>query len=413
MLVAPDPAIIPLHAQIGAQLLQGNINDKVADIKNSISQKKNWFQEALDRKRSQFAYNKAVSKEELDRKQAAMEKRRVFYQKIAKGVKYFNSQMQMAARFYPIILLVLGIIAVFSGIFKYILMGIAYLAIILVKVWYFIGSLPPFFQIAFVPWFIVVDLVPFLIFTAIFMALLIFIIIFCCLLAIADVCTGGSLKVLALCQNSPGAWYTVPNFHMTNEYSRGLFCSFPCRASYAPDTTGTSCVRQAKQNPSFCTYAQIMRFYTGVGKSDSVYIYDTFKYKGNMKFIQKPPTEKERFLFDYFLEGKRHKDRCDNPDKRFSFRQHIPMVKNICSNLDGFIKYNRHNLTKEDVDKMRKVCTQAFCNSTTAYPFCMTLTSSDSLDQSGLIRRIILALIAIMVFILTIFYVIYYMGNGE
>lgn len=413
MLVAPDPAIIPMHAMIASQITQGNVNEKVADIKNTVSQKQNWFKEALDRKRAQWAYQKAVSQEELDRKQAALEKRRAFYAKIAKGVKYFNSQMQMAARFYPIILLVLGIIAVFSGIFKYILMGIAYLAIILVKVWYFIVSLPPFFQLAFVPWFILVDFVPFLIFTAIFMALLIFIVIFCIILSVLDVVTGGSLKVLALCQNSPAAWYTVPNFHMTNEYSRGLFCSLPCRASYAPDTTGTSCVRQAKQNPSFCTYAQIMRFYTGVGRSDSVYIYDTYKYKGNMRYIQKPPTEKERFLFDYFLEGKRHKERCENPDKRFSFKQHIPMVKNICSNLDGFIRSSRHNLTQQDVDKMRKVCRQAFCDSTNAYPFCMTLLTSDGMDQGGLIKRIILAIISIMVFILTIFYVIYYMGDAS
>ena len=404
------PALVPLMQSAMAQQM-GNIQAQIRHVKNTMSSKFQSTKESIDRKKWMMQDKIIANKEDLFRKKESMTKRQQFFFKVAKGIKYFNSQMQMVARFYPIIILVLGIIAIAANLFVYIMMAVAYVAIIFVKIWYFLTSLPPFYQLLFVVWFIIVDFVPFLIYTAIFGALLIIIVLFCCLIAFLDVITGGALKKLALCQNSPGIWYQTPNFQLTNEYSRGLFCSKPCRKEYAPDVTGTSCVRQPRQNPPYCPYAEIMRIYTGVGRKDGKYFYDKFKYKNNIQYLQKSPQDKETHLFNFFMKKKKYIEQCNTRDKRFQFQTYKPALLNICTNIDSYAKENKHGLTEKDVARLRNVCNQAFCSATSSYPFCGPLKGVNSYDNDELIKRIILAIIAIMTVVLIVSFIIYYMGS--
>lgn len=315
--------------------------------------------------------------------------------------------IQTIMRFFPIIYLVLIILAFFGKPLEYVMLFIAMLFVCIIYVIYAILNLPPFIFVPMVIWFIIRDILPLILYCMIFAALLIVILLFCLILSIVNAMTGGALKNIVLCQNSPAAWYKTPNFHFDNRYERGLFCSRPCFPRYQPDTTGMNCTKLPAGYPGFCPQAEAMRLYTGTRK-DRVYMYKDYKIVGNIKYLKNDPLAREGILKNHYLRKAKFMNVCDE-----KMRDYDPVALAICSATEMIPNDKGNPLTKnmssKDIKKLRNVCRQGFCNSRKNYPFCTFIGASDDDDESMIVKKVIKITIMIIVFVFVVLFCIKYM----
>ena len=292
-------------------------------------------------------------------------------------------------------------------------MAFAWLMIAVLWVIYYVISLPPFIWILFIIYFIVVDCIPFLLYTAVFLSILLVVTLFCMLLAFLDLILGGRLKFIILCQNLPAGWYKTAGHQYMNKFSRGFFCSRPCLKNFYPDATGTTCVKMPKNSPPFCPQAQVMRIYTGDGRRDLKFAYKEISPTKSMKYLFKTPRAREEMLLQDFYEKQQFLDKCSNPSNSASMSKYDRITMNVCANLPTLKDKAIHGLTPKDIDKMQKVCNQAFCTSNKSYPFCTTLSTTSSMDASDLLKKVVNAIVGLIVFGVTVTMILYYMSESQ
>ena len=314
----------------------------------------------------------------------------------------FTTFMKTMFIFFSIVILVRMIIGFFSKPLEFIMLGVACMFLSIAYVIYFLLSIPNFtIFIPFGVWFLLFDIVPFIVYVIIMGALFLIITLFCFLLWFVNLCTGGALNSLVLCQNSTAAWYKTPNYHLGNRYERGFFCSRECFPGYYPDDTGMFCVKNASiLTPSYCPQAEAMRLFIGK-RNDINYVYKDYQTIGNLKYLAKSPEQREKLIKDHFMKKMNFLDKCNKSMKRFD---HMPL--NICSSLD----------TMTDVDpvtvkKLRQVCSQAFCNSKTNYGFCPQLEGAGGGDDSDFWKKAIHMTIMVMVFVFVLTFTLGYIAG--
>lgn len=328
-----------------------------------------------------------------------------FVRKFEQAAFMFANFMRMAFQFFSLIIVFRMIIGFFTKPLEFIMLGMSCFVLAITYVIYYILSIPPFIYIPFLIWFIIFDVVPFVVYSIIMGVLFIGISILCLILAGINFITKGSLKSLVLCQNNVAAWFKTPNYHLGNKYERGIMCSKKCYPGYSPDTTGMYCIKIAKDSPSFCPQAEVMRMYTG-NRNDMNYYYKDYQTIGNVKYLMKTPEEREILLKNHYLKKRDFHEKCEK-----SMSQYNSMSLGLCSSLDIYEKNNINGIDKKTLSKMKKVCSQAYCNSKTNYPFCSDLaTVNDENDNvSGFWKKIIKILLLIIVFIFIIMFTLSYM----
>lgn len=321
-------------------------------------------------------------------------KRSQFFISMARFISMYRKFMAMIAKFMPIIKVMMIVILIFTNLLKYIMLIIAGIIIGLIYVVYFILDLP---VIRWIPIFIywwISSFVPFVFFCIIYTIILVAILIMYGLLTLLNMILGGSLNNLLFCENNPSAWYTQENFHLMNRFSRGLFCSKPCMKGYAPDVSGSFCKKQPSNTPDFCPQAEIMRIYSGKNRRDKKYTFPDYQDKGNLKFMSSSPEERERLLFDHFWQQDAFFNICE--DKMNPYKN---ITLDICSNIDTLKNNETKGLTSQDIDRLKRVCSQSFCSPSTSYPFCTSMNIQET-DSETLIQLIVKFVISMIVFLI-------------
>lgn len=341
-----------------------------------------------------------------------LQRSRQHLQNFIQNYKHHIQTLLEVAKFYPIISLVLLVIAIFTDLFRYVLMVIAYLVLAIVLVAYELLSLPPFIWVLFILFFLIFEVVPLLVFTAVFLTLLVVVTLICLLVAGIDKLLGGRLRFLILCQNSPGAWYLTPSHQYRNKYQRGALCSKPCKTGYYPSAMSGSCVKLPKGAPSYCPQSQVMRVYTGAGKKDIHYDYRDIAAGRNMSYLLKTPKEREAMILKRYIEKLRYMDQCVNPENPASVGKYNHLTMNICSSIASLKANGFQNLSDRDFKKLERVCSQGFCEVGSSYPFCVKMSNVSSTDTSSLIKNIIHGIIAVTVFAMTVYMILQYMHEN-
>lgn len=394
--------------------------------KDSLDLNNQMKKDALDLKKMNYDISgkemKQENMEHMDKKktrwQEWLDEKGKWVKEVAQKIQQFNKFVMMIARFAPIIKVMVAIILITTNLLFYVIMVIAYIGAAILEVVYFIISLPPFIQIIWFVYFLISDGIPFALYTMLFGALLIAISLFCLAAAFIDIITGGQLKNLVLCQNGPAAWYKVPNHHLKNRFDRGMFCSRPCVKGYRPDESGSNCVKIPKESPSFCPQAQIMRFYSKEGGSDSNHVYRDLKTTGNLNYLMKTPPKREDMLLEHYIKKQRFMEDCslqpknaDNSSNTADMTVYNNLTMNMCANLEAM---SSSDILRHDPDvimKMREVCNQAYCDSRSTYPFCTGLAGRKEGSGADLIRKIIMASIAMICFVITMIVVFSYINQ--
>lgn len=327
----------------------------------------------------------------------------------AQRVAQFNKFMMMIWKFKPIILLCVAIILIFTNLFFYVIMLIAYIVAAIIEVIYFVLSLTPFIEIIGFIFFMITQFMPMIAIVLFMVALLVFAAIFCGILAGVNWMTNGAIKGIVLCQNGPNAWYKIPNFHLNNKFERGVFCSKPCAKGYSPDVTGFACVRKPGTTPAFCPQAQVMRFYSGeADKDESRWTFKDKNTKTDFRFLSKTVERREEALLNHWLDMRKYLEECNNSQNAYGLQKYDNMVINICSSVDAM---SDGALTKRETEiwqRTKTVCKQGFCNSRATFPFCNTLDVKSDDDMTELIKRIVLFIISMIVFTLTLIFIFAY-----
>lgn len=326
-------------------------------------------------------------------------------------VAQFNKMMMMIAKFKPIIILCVAIILIFSNLLFYVIMIIAWFAIAILEVIYFMLSLPPFIQIMGFIFFMITEFLPMCALVLFMVGLLIFAAVFCGLVSILNTISGDKLKGMVLCQNGPASWYKTQNWHLNNKFDRGLFCSRPCAKGYSPDVSGVLCIRQSKSSPAYCPQAQVMRFYSGAGKKDKRYIFKDKRVTTDFRFLSKTPARREDALFSHWLDMRKYLEECNNPRNLNGLGQYDTMTISICANVDALADASFSKIDKDIIQKLQQVCRQGFCNSRTAFPFCKNLSTASDDDSADLIKKIIMFIISMIVFAVTLVFIFAYMNE--
>lgn len=262
---------------------------------------------------------------------------------------------------------------------------------------YIILTIPPFSWIAFAVWFIIRHVLVLIGFTVIYVTIFCIVAFIFLILSLLNV--NGKLSKFALCQTSPFAWFTIPNYHEGNKYERGFFCNKPCIMGYTPDElTGAVCNRLPLQQPSFCPQAEIMRLLLKKNTIGERHVYANQMLTPS--YLMKLPIDKEEEYIKHFLQMQLFFDKCNRKMGTFN-----NIALDICSSLDA-IKSSSTSLSLDDANRLRKlqeVCKQGFCNARSRHVFCSSFVDSKPENQgSGLLKAIVLMLTAMLLFVFMI-----------
>ena len=328
--------------------------------------------------------------------------RREFIQTWTQRAIMFAKTMKMIAMFFPLVIVARMIIGFFQKPLEFIMLGIACLFLAVAYVIYYILSIPPFIYIVFFVWYLIFDIIPFVVYAIIMVILFAIIFVFSCLLAGINWMTNNKLSNLVLCQNSVTSWYTTPNFHMGNKFEKGLFCSRQCFPGYYPDETGFACAKIPRGQPSFCPQAEVMRLYSGRTK-DLNYFYKDFPVRGNIHYLMKSPEQREHTIKRHLMQKKDFLNKCQVAMQKYDY-----MPLNVCSSLDVL----GNSLDKNTMNRIRTVCSQAYCSSKDNYPFCAQMASTPDDDGGEFWKRVIKIIIMICVFMFIIMFTLQYMAGA-
>jgi hypothetical protein len=266
-------------------------------------------------------------------------------------------------------------------------------------VFYIVLTFPPFSWVAFAVWFFFKEVLVLIGFTIVSVVIFVFVAIFYGVIAIINSATGGKLNKLALCQTSPTAWFTIPNYHYGNKYERGFFCSKPCYAGFIPDDlTGSFCERGSLAQPSYCPQAEIMRLLLKKNAVGERHVYAN--YIITPSYLMKNPLEKEEDYISHFDQMQQFQNRCKQKLGTFE-----DISLNICACLDAIQKSKNNQLSEATIKKLKEVCKQGFCNSKSRHVFCGSFADSEPEQKGdGLIKSLIYLLVAFVLFAFLMIY---------
>lgn len=386
-LVAPVPGV---HPGIEVAQVQANVQETTDDVK-AIADRT--VEIGQDVKQDQGRWARFVKN--------TMEKHKDKILAVAKFTAAFNKTMRMIARFYPLILLVLIVLAFFGKPLEYIMLFLAAIIVSIIWIIVYIFGLNILRVVPYMFYNFFAVTVPTIIFALVSLGIFLIIFLVCLILAIINKATGGSLKHLVLCQNSPEAWFKISSFHQkdNNKFKRGFFCSKPCGKRYKPDDlTGAFCEKLPGDTPGFCPNAEIMRLYTGFKRSDRPYTFKMYDTK-NPKYYSKAPFLREDILMRSFLRRKELLEKCEKPMAKYR-----DLTLNICSSTDAYLKSNYAGMDDKTIKKLRNVCGLAFCSAKNNYPFCNKLTNSTHMDSSEFVKQVIKIITTIILFMVVLIF---------
>lgn len=377
----PDPgiagAVVAQTVATNTQQTASKVKDMIQKVKEWVNHKQEWVQDKIQKNAHHI-------------------------QTMSRMAFMFANFMRALFQFFAVIVFFRMLIGFFSKPLEFIMLGFACIFLAVFYVIYYIFSIPPFIWVPFIIWFTIFDIIPLVVYVVVMLALFIVITLFCIVLGIINWATRGALKNLVLCQNSVAAWYKTPNFHLSNRYERGVFCSRECFPGYYPDNSGMYCIKVPNGAPSYCPQAEVMRMYTGK-HNDRKYYFKDFQTNGNIKYLMKSPAEREEMLKEHYLNKRDFLEKCERSMTNYNY-----MPLSLCANLDTM---DKNNIDAKTLNKMKKVCSQAFCNAKVNYPFCSVLAGGSDDDESDFWKRVMKVLIMVITFMFVVMFTINHMAG--
>jgi energy-coupling factor transporter transmembrane protein EcfT len=305
-------------------------------------------------------------------------------------------------KFAPVITLAGLVIGILRKPLEFLLMLVGGIIMCFIYALYKITVYPPLNWIIFLVWYIITKVLFTIAYTIVIGVIVAFISLGLMIIALINWASGGKLNKLVLCQNSPLAWYQIPNYHLGNKFERSLFCKSTCATGHTPDElTGEFCDRIGRGQPSYCPQAEIMRIITKHSRSDLKYKYDNYDPTKSFWFPFMTPADKETAYKQYFIRRKKFFRKCGD-----SLGVYDKMTLDFCSSLDMMEKNKYEGLSEKDIKRLKEVCHQGFCNSRNRYAFCgkYEKNADEEKNIGELIKSIVMFMVICIIFIFILFF---------
>lgn len=320
---------------------------------------------------------------------------RAFIWAVQAFAQFIATTIRISAIFFVIVVVFRMIIGFFEAPIEFIMLAFSCVYLPILFVIYYIFYIPPFFQLLFLVWFIIMDVIPLLAYTVLYGAIFLIITLIIMLLSIVNFISCGKLNKMTLCQNSPKGWYTTPNYQLMNKYQRGILCSKPCLIGYHPDETTDVCVKSPPGFPSFCPQSQVMRVYSNESNTmDRKFTFQQYETKTSYKYGKSAPENREHLLKDFYLKKYKYLDICRENLQHYEF---LPLT--ICSSLEML---QNNGLDSKQINKLKLACRQSFCSGNSNYTFCQNLDPTDGDTDKNYWVRIIKIVLMMIVFVLIV-----------
>lgn len=325
----------------------------------------------------------------------------------------FTKSMKMLAVFFPIVAFIKGVRNVFGALFKFLVMVLAYIVVGFLIIGYELGCVPGFYHILyFTFYYIPFQLIPALVIALIYIAIFLFAVIIFGILVAIDKLTGGSIRVLSLCQNPIGAWYRFSRFEKNNKFKRGLMCSRPCMKGYVLEPMTDRCVRLPVNTPSFGPQAMTMRLYTGMengalASTTPLYMKNYEIYRPH--YLSKEPEEREKVLMQEYKKAKDYQIECSNPSNPVDMNQYNYIMENIYQSIASLKKNGLTTITDANMENLRKVCYDKMCTPDSSYPACAVPAAGVARPngrREDVLRNIVNFTLTVIAFVLTISFIL-------
>lgn len=321
-------------------------------------------------------------------------------ERVFQSVKFATKKIQWSTQFtfdklkwIPIGALIAIITTLFKHPLEFITRVLCAIIVSIIFVLYIITTIPPFSWLAFAVWFIIKYVLILIGFTVVSVVVFCIVAFLFLILAVVNAMSGNKLNNLTLCQTSPIAWFTVPNYQDGNRYERGFFCSTPCAAGYSPDElSGSFCNRMPLAQPSFCPQAEIMRLLLKKTGINERHVYANFI--PTPSHFSKPPREKEEDYIKHFDGMQKFFNKCTQKMGGFN-----NIALDICGSLDAIEKLNINLLDEKTINKLKEVCKQGFCNSRSRHIFCSSFADSLPEKEGEIVKTLIFLIAAFILFV--------------
>jgi hypothetical protein len=317
------------------------------------------------------------------------------------GMNPFKVLGELFKLILGLIKIVIKIVTLVTKPAQCIMLIIAFIVVSFLFVFYFLWTLPPFIWLLAAVWYFAAYVVPMIIYCMIFIGLLIAVFVICVILTALNTVTGGALRSIVLCDSLPSAWHSIPNFHLTNKWERGMMCTRPCPPRYMPNPSGSMCVKKPAGYPAYCPQAEAMRIFSRK-KADMGYMYKKFDDSINVKYMLKTPAEREEILKNYYIKRKNFSDTCSA-----SMSEYDNISLNICAAADSL----KGVLDDNQIARLKQVCAQAYCTPERNYPFCSKTSDLNDNDANAVIRKVVKIVMIIITIMLTILLALTFMYN--
>lgn len=329
-----------------------------------------------------------------------------FFKTVGQRMKSLN----IFGKFLAIIPFFTTLIGIFKNPLQFIILIISGIFIALLYVFYKITTFEPIVFIVYFIWWFFAYVIYSIVYTIVIGVIVFLICIVLGTIALLNYLTKGALNNLVLCQNSPSAWYKIPNYHLGNKFERSLFCKSPCWTGYVIDkSTGEYCNRLPTGQPSFCPQAEVMRIFSGFNRKDKDHVYPDYTTLYN-RVNTKTPQEQEADYKLYYQERTKFNANCQ--EKLGTYNK---LAFDICSHVDMLAKDKNSKLTPNDIRRLKEVCSQGFCNSRNTFSFCGSFNqeSHNKGNDQGLFKLIIQFVLMLAMFVILTYTTYKYVQTGK
>lgn len=317
------------------------------------------------------------------------------------GMNPFKVLGELFKLIIGLIKIVIKIVTLIAKPAQCIMLIVAFMVVSVLFVAYFLLTLPPFIWILAGLWYFVAYIIPMIVYCVIFTILLAAVFVMSVIMTALNTATGGALRSIVLCDSLPSAWHSIPNYHLTNKWERGMMCTRPCPPRYMPNPSGAMCVKKPSGYPTYCPQAEAMRIFSRK-KADGDFAYKKFNESLNIKYMLKTPPDREEMLKDYYMRKKTFSDTCAT-----SMSEYDNVSLNICAAADSL----KDILDDKQVARLKAVCAQAYCTPQRNYPFCSKTSDLNDNDANAVIRKVVKIVMIMITIALTVTLAMTFMYN--
>jgi hypothetical protein len=224
------------------------------------------------------------------------------------------------------------------------------------------------------------------------------------ILALLDMPFGGFIMRSLRCENLPGSWSNISNWHNGNAFTRTFLCSKSCRKSFYPSSELPICVKQKKDEPIYAPHQVIYNTYMNNDYLSNIIDKMTYSHTPNYEYFTKMTSQQQQKIWNKVYEDRKtYNEQCvSGSGGNSGYTDYDDLIQHMC------VSFQRDPMPDESAqDQIMGMCQSVYCSTdsrASRATFCSQAEDTTSLinaaqEPKDLVRIIIFTVIIIAVLV--------------